>query len=128
MFDELIGGPLRRRAERAGKAAIALRVVEGTVPGLRGTWFSGVARVFPGRLEFVSYIGGVRFLRRKSVPVEITAVDRASRRKPRGKEIIWVNPECDVVTVRSPGATLELGVLPPQLEWVLSGLVRHGDR
>ncbi|HEX6356495.1 hypothetical protein [Actinophytocola sp.] len=136
MFEELIGGLLgrravrgltRRRAERSGRAEIALRVVEGTLPGLRTTWFSGVATLFPGRLEFTSYVGGVRFLRRKRVPVEITAVDRTSRRTPEGKEIIWINPDCDVIAVRSPTATLELGVLPPQLDWVLARLARHGD-
>lgn len=107
------------------KVELALRVLEGEVPGLRKSWLTGVATLSPGSLEMVSTIGGARFLRRKPVTVEIVAVDMTTRRGTRGIEIIKINPTCDIVTVKSPAATLELGVAAPvNLEWVLSSLAK----
>ncbi len=107
------------------KVEVALRVLEGEAPGLRTSWLTGEATLSPGSLAMVSTVGGIRFLRRKPVTVEIVAADMTTRRGPRGLEVIKINPTCDIVTVKSPTATLELGVAAPvNLEWVLSALAK----
>lgn len=117
---------INRRAQRLmplSKAEVALRVIAGEVPGLRTGWRHGLATLYPGRLEFVSYVGGVRLLPRRSVGVEVNAVDMGTRRGRKGWEHILLAGNCDIVTVRGPAATLELAVTAPfRLDWVLSRL------
>lgn len=132
MFEEIAGGSVgdgfvrrwrRRRAQAVApvQAELALRVLHGAVPGLSNRWRGGHATLFPGRVELISCVGGVRFLRRKPVTVEITEVDMSTRRTPKGWETLSIHPGCDVVTVRSGAATLELGVAPAyDLKKVLS--------
>jgi len=116
----------RRRAGRldaVGRAEIALHVIRGSVPGLRLSWRHGVAALAPGRLELVSYRGGLRFLRRKPVTVDVTGVDLATRRTPAGAEHVSLHPSCDIVVIRSGAATLELAVPAPyRLDRVLERL------
>jgi hypothetical protein len=137
MLEEIAGGALgaltagavvgrlrRRRAQRhaaTNRAELGLRIVLGTREGLRGGWLSGIAALSPGRMEFASYCGGLRFLRRTTVIVEVSAPKSAKRRKPAGSELFWLTPACEIVTVTTPTATLELAVPPPiRLAWVLA--------
>ena len=140
MFEDVVGGAvggvaaggaarwvINRRAERfmsLSKAEMAVRLLDGDVPGLLPSWRHGFATLYPGRIEFVSCVGGLTFLRRKPVGVEVVSVDMASRRGLGGTEHFRMGPGCDIVTVRGPVATLEIGVARPYpLEWVLSRLV-----
>jgi hypothetical protein len=137
MLEEMAGGALgaltagamvgrmrRRRATRhaaTNRAELGLRIALGTHDGLRGGWLSGIATLSPGRLEFAGYLGGVRFLRRATVIVEVSPPRSTKRRKPAGSELFWLTPACEIVTVTTPTATLELAVPPPiRLAWVLA--------
>lgn len=115
---------LDRRAlalARQGKAELALRVVADAVPGLDPRWRPGIAALAAGGLEFRGYVGGVRFLRRAPVTVEITAVDPATRRDPVGAEILRLYVQCDIVRATTPTGTVEIAVPHPlRWQWVLA--------
>lgn len=117
---------LRRRAlrlAREGRTECALRVVVGTVPGLRPGWQPGIATLAAGRLEFRGYVGGLRFLRRSPVIVEITATAPATRRDPVGAEILRLSRNCDIVQSTTPTGTVEIAVPHPvRWQWVLANL------
>jgi hypothetical protein len=141
MFEEISGGVaggltaaamMRRRAKRyvrESKAELGLRVIDGAVAGLRDKWLTGFAALSPGRLEFTSYVGGIRIIRRQPVAVAVTAVDMSRRRGAKGMEYMTLNPSCDIVPVWAGTGALELAVPAPyQLEWVLSRLATDGHR
>ncbi len=119
-------GMRRRRAEwlvLQEKAELAVRVLRGTHDGLRTGWLSGLATLRPGRLEFVSYVGGVRFLRRKPVSIDVVGTGARGRR-PGGRELFTLAPGCEIVTVTTPAGTLEVAVPPPyRVSWVLGRLI-----
>jgi hypothetical protein len=143
MLEEMAGGAIgaltagavvsrmrRRRAARYAadnRAELALRIVLGTHDGLRGGWLGGIATLSTGSIEFLGYVGGVRFLRRRTVLVEVNAPKSTTRRKPAGRELFWLSPTCEIVTVTTPTATLELAVSPPvRLAWVLAAIAPRG--
>src|SRR5690242_16865292 len=86
IFGGSLGGRLARkragRLEAKARTEVSLRVVRGSVPGLRSSWLHGVGTLSPGNLEFTSCVGGVRFLRRRPVTVPVTGVDLTSHRTP----------------------------------------------
>lgn len=121
----VVRGTRRRRAEwfvLQEKAELAARVLRGTHDGLRTGWLSGLATLSPGRMELVSYVGGVRLLRRKPVAIDIVGTDARARR-PGGKELFTIAPGCEIVTVTTPAGTLEVAVPQPyRVSWVLGRL------
>jgi hypothetical protein len=117
---------VRRRAVRLaneGQAELGLRVVAGSAPGLRPTWRYGLATLSVGRLELRGYVGGVRFLRRAPVVIEVTAIHPATRREPTKGELLRLSRDCDLVQITTSTGTVELAVLHPvRWQWVLGRL------
>jgi hypothetical protein len=108
-----------RRLQRVNRLECSIRVATGTHDGLSGKWWAGVATLSPGRIHFVPFIGGVRFLRRKAVEIHVDKIDVGQRRSPTGREVLWVDPGASVVRLVTPTATLEWAVLKGQLSWAV---------
>ncbi|MER5888067.1 hypothetical protein ABT160_29970 [Streptomyces sp. NPDC001941] len=125
---DLLGGVLgglagdrivKRRGERLareGKVECGLRVVSGSHPRVSGHWMHSTAALSPGRIT----LGGI--------VVQVTEVDPAGPRRPKGREIWSVNPQAAIVrVVASTGAVLEWAVLADRLPWALEQLRKPGD-
>jgi hypothetical protein len=95
------------------------RVVEGEQGGLTDRWRHGSAVVASGEVTFTGTVGGVRFLKRRPVRIDVLGVDDSAPREPSGGEIVSVNPHARVVRVRTPTAVLE---------WALVGDERRAVR
>jgi hypothetical protein len=111
-----------RRYARRNRVECGLRVVEGQQPGLGRRWRHGTGTLAPGRLVFRGAIGGVRFLRRAPILVEITHVDRSRRRAVGWREAWWAWPGTEVVEAVTPTARLEWGVPGPVMQWAMDQL------
>lgn len=113
----------RRSAERHeahGRAEIALRVRAGHHDGLSARWRRGLATLSPERIDFAPVVFG---LRRRPLPITIVSVDEREPRKPGGKEVFRIGPNCRIVIVVTPTGALELAVPAPyRLLWVLQRL------
>ncbi|HEU5472876.1 MAG TPA: hypothetical protein VFV67_19690 [Actinophytocola sp.] len=94
-------------------------MVTGTHDGLTGKWWAGTATLSPERIHFVPVVGGVRFLRRKAVEIQVDKIDVSQRRSPTGREVFSVAPDTYVVRLVTPTATLEWAVLINELSWAL---------
>lgn len=102
-----------RRRENAGGVGVramriecSFRVVDGVQSGLGRRWRHGAASITPGRVTFVGTFGGVRFLKRKPISVEVETVD-GNGRGISGVEAVAVNPQARVVRVVTPTGVLE---------------------
>jgi hypothetical protein len=101
-------GIARKRADRRfaseGLVTCSLRVIEGSQDGLGGRWRSGVAAVFPGRLDFRrSWWRGPG----KVPPLQVTAV-LGPARLPLAEERLKLPG--GIVGVQTPTAVLEWSV------------------
>jgi hypothetical protein len=105
-----------------GEVECGLRTVEGNQEGLSSKWSHGVAAIEPNRLNFRGTVGGVRFLRRTPVQLDVTGVDRSEQRTPAGKEILALNPGARVFTLTTSTATLECAVANTDVRWLLESL------
>lgn len=100
-----------RKAWQSGRAVVALRVVDGTQPGVGPHWRVGTVIATPGGLEFTRFVGGVSLFKRPAVRVPVVAVGVA--RPLTGASRLRLDPDCEVASLRTPTATLEIAVLPP---------------
>lgn len=114
----------RRSRQRALAAGIpcALRVVDGTHPGLSRRWRRGAARVPPGALVFEP---GGRWRRRLTIPVRSATLHHpwdTPRRTPRA-----VGPQPRRIVLTTAQATLEWLVPEEQVERAM-GVTRRRVR
>lgn len=86
--------------------------------GMSGRWRHGVATLEPKKITFVCTVGGVRFLKRRSVQIIVEGVDRSAR-QPTGPEIVAVSPAALVVRVATPTASLDWALLADQVIWAI---------
>lgn len=100
----------------------SFRVVEGHWPGLGRRWRHGAATLAPGRVTFVGTVGGVRFLKRRPLSIEVEAVD-GSGRDVGGLEAVAVNPIARVVRVVTATGVLEWALMPDQVQPALRQVV-----
>lgn len=121
----MIGARSRRLAEQH-KAEVGLRVVEGHQPGLGPHWRHGVGTLAAGRLDFRGTIGGVRFLRRAPITIEVTQIDREAHRTTGLREAWSVRPGIEVVQLVTPTARLDWAVPGSQLDWATEELFPSG--
>lgn len=98
-------------ALRRGQAVVAVRVVAGSQAGLGAGWYRGVAVASPGQLVFTRYVGGISLFKRVVPPVALIAVGGIERLRPG--DAIRLDPDCDVVPLRTPTGMVQLAVLPP---------------
>jgi hypothetical protein len=102
-----------RKIWQSGRAAVNLRVIDGTQEGLTGRrWFGGTALATPGRIGFTMYVGGLPLVKRPIPDIEIVAVGRA---RPVAGIEKWklMDPDYQIAVLRTPTATLEIAVVPP---------------
>lgn len=111
-----------RRYARRGRVQCALRLLEGSQPGLGRRWRHGIGTPTPGLLTFRATIGGSLFLQRPPQMVEIVRVDGAHPRATGLGEALTVRPGTQVIQVRTHSAELELGVGSDHLKWLLQRL------
>ena len=90
-------------------------------------WRHGVGTLAPGRLEFGGTIGGVRFLRRAPITIDVLKINRDAPRTTGLREAWSVMPGIEVVQLVTPTATLEWGVPTAQIDWAIEGLQPSGD-
>ncbi len=128
----VIGALVQRRRigrlQRGRRLECSVRVVTGTHDGLSGKWWAGEATLSPGRIRFVRFRGGLRFLRANAVQIDVDAVDVSERRSPTVREALSVNPGTHVVRLVTSEATLEWAVLERQLDWALGRVSSTADR
>ena len=86
-------------------------MIEGSVIGLGPRFKHGLATLEPRSITFVPYLGGVRFLRQRSVAVAVHDVDRSEPRSVAFTEQFSAKWGAAIVIVRTGGAALEW-VLP----------------
>ena len=103
--------------QQGNQVECGLRVVEGTQPGLGTRFRHGLATLEPAGISFVSFVGGVRLLRREPVQVAVMGVDRSSQRSVRGMEGLSARPGFCVFKVMTGVATLEWVLSPDQADW-----------
>ncbi len=85
-------------------------------------WWAGEATLSPGRLRFVRFSGGLRFMRKTVVEITVDEIDASERRSPTVREALSVNPDTEVVRLVTSTATVEWAVLERQLSWALDRL------
>ncbi|MFI6303640.1 hypothetical protein ACIBCH_17340 [Amycolatopsis thailandensis] len=115
----------RRRAgrlQRVSRLGCSVRVVDGEHAGLSGKWWAGEATLSPGRIRFVRFTGGLRFLRRRAVEIQVADIEVSERRSPTVREALSVSPDTDVIRLVTPTSTLEWAVLGSQLHWAVDCL------
>ena len=96
---------------QAGRACVALRVVDGSHAGLGPWWRCGTAIATPGSLEFTRYVGGMSILKRPVTAVQVAVVGSAG--PIPGLSRLWLDPDCRVARLTTPTAVLEIAVQPP---------------
>jgi len=101
-----------RKVWAGGSAVVGVRVVAGRQDGLTTSWRRGAAVVTPGRVDFTRYVAGMSFYQRPAPPMQIVGIDGPPRRI-RGSALLWLDPDCQVTTLRTPTATVEFAVMPP---------------
>ncbi|GAB2857337.1 hypothetical protein GCM10027200_67090 [Lentzea nigeriaca] len=84
----------------------SFRLLEGIQAGLGRRWRHGSAPITPGRVTFTGTFGGVRFLKRRPISIEVETVDSDSR-GVSGAEAVAVNPTSRIVRVATPTGVLE---------------------
>lgn len=87
-----------------------LPVIAGEQQGLAPRWRHGVGTLAPGQLTFRSTVGGMRFLRRTLITVEVLQIDGSGPRMTLWREALHVSPGTEVV---------ELVIAAAQLEWAV---------
>lgn len=92
------------------------RLLQGEHPGLTSRWTHGLGALVPGRVAFTPYTVGLRFLTRREVIIDITAVDRGSVHRAERRQIWSVSPSARVIEVKTAQALLEWAVLPEVAE------------
>jgi hypothetical protein len=127
----LAGGFIVRTRSRTlaprHKAEVGLRVVDGNQPGLGRRWRHGVGTLAAGRVEFRGTVGGVRFLRRAPITIEVMQIDRDAPRTTGLREAWSVRPGIEVVQLITPTARLEWAVPGPQIDWAIEKLLPSGN-
>ena len=116
-----------RNLARKHQTEVALRVLDGHQSGLGPRWRHGVATLAPGRLTFRGTVGGVRFLRRRPITVEVLEVDRGSARTTGLREAWWAWPGTEVAQLVTPTARLEWAVPATRMEWATGELLPTRD-
>ncbi len=99
-----------------------LRVVVGEQQGLGPRWRHGLGTLTPGVLTFRSTVGGMRFLRRAPITVEVLQIDGSRPRTTRWREALHVSPGTEVVEIVTPSAQLEWAVPAPRMRWAMERL------
>jgi hypothetical protein len=122
-----MNGARSRRLAARHKAEVGLRVVDGHQPGLGPRWRHGVGTLAAGRLEFRGTVGGVRFLRRAPITIDVMQIDRDAPRTTGLREAWSVRPGIEVVQLVTPTARLEWAVPGPQIDWAIEELLPSGD-
>jgi hypothetical protein len=92
------------------------RVLQGKHPGLTSRWTHGIGALAPARVAFTPYTLGLRFLTRREVIIDITAVDRDSAHRAARRQIWSVSPSARVIEVQTAKALLEWAMLPEVAE------------
>ena len=116
-----------RKLAATHRAEVGLRVVDGHQPGLGPRWRHGVATLAPGRMKFRGTIGGVRFLRRAPITIDVLKINRDAPRTTGLREAWSVMPGTEVVQLVTPTAHLEWGVLAAQIDWAIEELWPSAD-
>jgi uncharacterized MnhB-related membrane protein len=116
-----------RKLTARHKAEVGLRVVDGHQPGLGPRWRHGVGTLVPGRLDFRGTVGGVRFLRRAPITIDVKQIDRDIPRTTGLREALSVMPGTEVVQLITPTARLEWAVPGPQIDWAIEKLLPSRD-
>lgn len=106
----------RRYAEQE-QVECGLRIVAGEQPGLAPRWRHGVGTLTPGLLAFRSTVGGMRFLRRTPITVEVLQIDGSRPRMTRWREALHVSPGTEVIELVTPSARLEWAVPGQWMGW-----------
>lgn len=109
------------------EAEVGLRVVDGHQPGLGPRWRHGVGTLAPGRLDFRGTVGGVRFLRRAPITIEVLQIDRDVARTTGLREAWSVWPGTEVVHLVTSTARLDWGVQAEQIDWAIEALQPSRD-
>jgi hypothetical protein len=85
-----------------------------------------VGTLAAGRLEFRGTVGGLRFLRRAPVTIDVLELDREAHRTTGLREAWSVRPGIEVVALITPTARLEWAIPGPQIDWAIAQLVPPG--
>ena len=109
--DKLGRSWVSRHHRKFGRIGCRVRVIAGAQEGLRGRWQHSRARVYPGRLDFG---------RRTPTEVHVRAVVTERQREPHWPDVLWVDPEFQIVELTTDSATLEWAVDASNLDWALA--------
>lgn len=101
--------------------------MDGHQPGLALRWRHGVGTLAAGRLEFRGTVGGVRFLRRAPITIDVMQIDRDAPRTTGLREAWSVRPGIEVVQLITPTARLECAVPGRQIGWAMEELLPSSD-
>lgn len=96
---------------RSGQAVVAVRVVAGSQVGLTGSWCRATATARPGQLVLTRHVGGLALFKRPVPPVQLIALGDVERLRPG--DSLRLDPDSDVMPLRTPTGMLQLAVLPP---------------
>jgi hypothetical protein len=77
-------------------------------------------------LEFRGTVGGVRFLRRAPITIDVIQIDRDAHRTTGLWEAWSVRPGIEVVQLITPTARLEWAVPGQQIDWAIEELLPPG--
>lgn len=102
---DLVQSRRARRLMRSGRLECAFRVISGDHDGLTDSWRDGVALLSVDRIAFTSYIGSVRFLRRKPVLIHVEKSYRPD--------------ESPAMRLTNPHSSIRLETRTAELMWVL---------
>ena len=116
-----------RRYAECERVECGLRIVAGEQPGLAPRWRHGVGTLAPGLLTFRSTVGGMRFLRRTPLTVEVLHIDGSRPRTTRWREALHVSPGTEVIELVTPSARLEWAVPAHRMEWARERLEPSQD-
>lgn len=111
-----------RKLAPRGRAEVGLRVIDGHQAGLGPRWRHGLGTLAPGRLDFRGTVGGVRFLRRAPISVEVLHVDRDTARTTGLRESWSVWPGTEILQLVTPTARLEWAVQSGQVDWAVEAV------
>ncbi|WP_407938198.1 DUF2550 family protein [Motilibacter peucedani] len=113
-----------RAMARESRVECGFRVMDGSHAGLSRRWRHGAADLDTGYVRFTPFVGGLRFLRRPSVVIELDGIETGEPRRPELREAVFLSPGARVVAVRSSGARLEWALPVERLDWAVAAVDR----
>lgn len=97
----------RRADRRVSQDGVecGLRLVSGAYLGISNRWRHGHAILEAGEIRF------------RGNAVRVLSVSTDHARRPAGREIWWVDSDCQIVEVKTADATLEWALLDRHVTW-----------